>query len=208
MPALGLGKCDFVSGCAHKFGGPKGIGFLKVAHGPFHGLILGGQQEEGRRAGTENVAGVSAMLAALEVREAGIARRKHVSQGAWRDEFERQLTRSLPVEIVGQAAERLWNTSSVLMPEADCQQRWVVKMDRHGFAVSTGSACASGKEEPSHVLSAMGYANAYASRVLRFSSGWETTKDDWTAVLEGVSRVATELERRDSSVGSPVKPAH
>ena len=195
LPALGLGKCDFVSACAHKFGGPKGIGFLKVARGPFHGLILGGQQEEGRRAGTENVAGVSAMLAALEVREAAIARRKHVSQAAWRDDFERQLTKSLPVEVVGQTSERLWNTSSVLMPEADCQQRWVVKMDRHGFAVSTGSACASGKEEPSHVLSAMGYANAHAGRVLRFSSGWETKEADWMQLSEGVVQVSEELAR-------------
>jgi len=195
LPALGLGRCDFVSGCAHKFGGPKGIGFLKVAPGLFHALIHGGQQEEGRRAGTENLAGVSAMLAALEVRETAIARREHVSRGAWREEFERQLTKSLPVEIVGQAAERLWNTASVLMPEADCQQRWVVKMDRHGFAVSTGSACASGKEEPSHVLSAMGYEHVQAGRVLRFSSGWETTKSEWGQLLEGVIQVSEELAR-------------
>ena len=195
LPASGLGKCDFVSACAHKFGGPKGVGFLKVARGTFHGLILGGQQEEGRRAGTENVAGVSAMLAALEVREAAIAQRKHVSRAAWRDDFERQLTRTLSAEVVGAASERLWNTASVLMPEADCQQRWVVKMDRHGFAVSTGSACASGKEEPSHVLSAMGYANAHAGRVLRFSSGWETTKADWVQLLEGVLQVNEELGR-------------
>jgi len=195
LPALGLGRCDFVSGCAHKFGGPKGVGFLKVAPGPFHALIHGGQQEEGRRAGTENVAGVSAMLAALEVREAAIGLRKHVSQAAWRNEFERRLAKSLPVEVLGQVADRLWNTTSVLMPEADCQQRWVVKMDRHGFAVSTGSACASGKEEPSHVLSAMGYENVQAGRVLRFSSGWETTESDWMQLLEGVIQVSEELAR-------------
>ena len=135
------------------------------------------------------------MLAALEVREAAIARRKHVSQAAWRDDFERQLAKSLRVEVVGQTSERLWNTSSVLMPEADCQQRWVVKMDRHGFAVSTGSACASGKEEPSHVLSAMGYANAHAGRVLRFSSGWETKEADWMQLSEGVVQVSEELAR-------------
>jgi cysteine sulfinate desulfinase/cysteine desulfurase-like protein len=79
--------------------------------------------------------------------------------------------------------------------EADCQQRWVVKMDRHGFAVSTGSACASGKEEPSHVLSAMGYENVQAGRLLRFSSGWETTESDWMQLLEGVIQVSEELAR-------------
>lgn len=71
LPARGLGECDFVSGCAHKFGGPRGVGFLKCpAQGPFHPLLLGGPQEEGRRAGTENVPGVLSMLAALAAREA------------------------------------------------------------------------------------------------------------------------------------------
>jgi cysteine desulfurase len=81
------------------------------------------------------------------------------------------------------------------MPEADCQARWVVKMDRHGYAVSTGSACASGKEEPSHVLSAMGYTTSEAGRVLRFSGGWETTEGDWDALLQGVIKVASEVSR-------------
>src|SRR5437588_6007953 len=65
LPARGLGECDFVSGCAHKFGGPKGVGFLKCARGRFRPLLRGGKQEDGRRAGTENVAGVSSMMAAL-----------------------------------------------------------------------------------------------------------------------------------------------
>jgi cysteine desulfurase len=64
LPAAGLGACDFVSGCAHKFGGPQGVGFLKVPSG-FRAMIVGGPQEEGRRAGTENVAGVLSMIAAL-----------------------------------------------------------------------------------------------------------------------------------------------
>src|SRR5260370_30583435 len=78
---------------------------------------------------------------------------------------------------------------SVLMQDAVGQQRWVVKLDILGFAVSTGSACASGKEEPSHVLAAMGYAPNEASRVLRFSSGWETTSADWGALLRGLTEV-------------------
>jgi len=195
FPTSGLGQCDYVSGCAHKFGGPKGTGFLKIARGRFQGMILGGQQEEGRRAGTENVAGVAAMLAALEAREKSLARGEHEQRRAWRERFEKQLTRNLPVEVVGQSADRLWNTTSVLMPEADCQARWVVKMDRHGYAVSTGSACASGKEEPSHVLSAMGYSTVEAGRVLRFSSGWETTEADWDELLQGVVKVAGEVTR-------------
>ena len=75
------------------------------------------------------------------------------------------------------------------MPEADGRQRWVVKLDKLGLAVSTGSACASGREEPSHVLAAIGYAPSEASRALRFSGGWETTEEEWTALSAGLVKV-------------------
>ncbi len=191
LPARGLGQCDFLSGCAHKFGGPKGVGFLKCAgRCPVQPLLCGGPQENGRRAGTENVPGVLSMMAALEARERLLDANKHLPRASWRKNFERAVLEKLPgAEIIGAAAERLWNTVLALMPEADCQQRWVVKLDRFGYAVSTGSACASGKEEPSHVLAAMGYQPAQAARVLRFSSGWETTESEWTALLEGLTKV-------------------
>ncbi len=194
QPAAGLGAADFVSGCAHKFGGPQGVGFVKVPAG-FRSLLVGGPQEEGRRAGTENVAGVLAMIAGLEEREAQLSRGEATERLAWRAEFERELMEVLPgTEIVGATAERLWNTVSALMPELpDCRQRWVVKLDKLGFAVSTGSACASGKEAPSHVLSAMGFEPSQAARALRFSAGWETTREDWMKLLAGLSRAATEL---------------
>jgi cysteine desulfurase len=222
LPAQGLGACDFVSGCAHKFGGPQGVGFLKVP-ARFRSLIVGGPQEEGRRAGTENVAGVLAMMAALEEREATghtsgktrIAEKTLEGRGGgveagrlvdvpsrsvservqWRDDFSRELEAALPgVKIVGGGADRLWNTVAAIMPEvADCRQRWVVKLDKLGYAVSTGSACASGKEETSHVLTAMGIGGDQASRALRFSSGWETTHEDWTRLLDGLRNAHREL---------------
>lgn len=190
LPAAGLGGCDFVMGSGHKFGGPRGVGFLKCPAGArVTPLLIGGGQEGGRRAGTENVPGVLAMVAALRAREADIAAGGHGERVAWRGEFEGWLLAALPgSEIVGAGAERLWNTVSALMPEADCQQRWVVKLDRFGFAVSTGSACASGREEASHVLSAMGRTAAEAGRVLRFSAGWETTRADWEALLGALKR--------------------
>jgi cysteine desulfurase len=130
------------------------------------------------------------MLATLAAREAALAAGGHDDRRAWRAKFERELLDRLPgAEIVGAGAARLWNTVSALMPEADCQQRWVVKLDRFGYAVSTGSACASGKEEPSHVLAAMGLPAAASGRVLRFSSGWETTEADWGSLLAGLSQV-------------------
>ncbi len=191
LPMKGLGDCDFVSGCAHKFGGPKGVGFLKCpAKGRTNPLLLGGKQEEGRRAGTENVAGVLSMLAALEVREKSLIAGETQPHLDRRDHFERSLSGNLPgSEIVGAGQARVWNTVSALMPEVFGQQRWVVKLDKLGCAVSTGSACASGKEEPSHVLAAMGYAPNRASRVLRFSSGWETTSAEWEALLRGLTEV-------------------
>ena len=191
LPASGLGECDFVSGAAHKFGGPKGVGFLKCpAKGRVEPLLRGGPQEEGRRAGTENVAGILAMLAALDAREALLSTDEHGKRVEWRKTFEKRMVSGLPrSEVVGAGQERLWNTVSALMPEADSQQRWIVKLDKLGFAVSTGSACSSGKEEPSHVIAAMGYPPREAGRVLRFSSGWETTEDHWDALLEGLQKV-------------------
>ena len=194
LPAQGLGACDFVSGCAHKFGGPQGVGFLKVP-AKFRALIVGGPQEEGRRAGTENVAGVLAMIAALEEREAALKTAFVEERMRWRDEFAQQLRTALPgVSIIGAETERLWNTVAAIMPEvADCRQRWVVKLDKLGYAVSTGSACASGKEQTSHVLAAMQISADEASRALRFSSGWETTRADWLRLFDGLRQAHGEL---------------
>ncbi len=191
LPGTGLGNCDFVSGCAHKFGGPKGVGFLKCpAKGQVHPLIVGGPQEEGRRAGTENVPGVLSMMAALNKRRQQLEAGVHRELAGFKQQFESRILKMLPgSEIVGANQERLWNTVSALMPEADCQQRWVVKLDKLGFAVSTGSACSSGQEKPSHVLSAMGCSAAESSRVLRFSSGWETTAAEWEQLAEGLQEV-------------------
>lgn len=189
LPGDALASCDFVSGCAHKFGGPKGAAFLKCpSQGRFHPLLVGGPQEDRRRAGTENVAAVLSMVAALEACKE--LRRSNQVAMSWREEFEHELVESLPGSvIVGQPTERLWNTVSGLMPVSDCQQRWVVKLDRQGVAVSTGSACASGKEAPSHVLTAMGYEPAEAGRVLRFSSGWNTSREDWAVLLDALQAV-------------------
>ena len=193
LPADGLGACDYMSGCAHKFGGPQGVGFIKCPV-KFQPLLVGGPQEEGRRAGTENVAGVLAMVAALEEREAILAGGEEVtSRLAVREDFETKLARDVPgIGIIGAEAERLWNTVSVVLPELpDCRQRWVVRLDKLGFAVSTGSACASGKEETSHVLAAMGLSATEASRVLRCSGGWETGAGDWEALRGGLAQAVT-----------------
>ena len=194
LPADELGACDFVSGCAHKFGGPQGVGFLKVP-AKFRPLIAGGPQQAGRRAGTENVAGVLAMVAALEEREAALSSAFVTERTEWRRNFESELRRALPgTSILGMGTERLWNTVAAIMPPTrDCRQRWVVKLDKLGYAVSTGSACASGREQVSHVLAAMQVTPEDASRALRFSSGFSTARGDWMRLLDGLRRAHAEL---------------
>ncbi len=201
LPADGLGGCDFVSGCAHKFGGPKGVGFLKCpARGKVHPLLLGGPQEEGRRAGTESVAAALAMVAALAERNAQLTPATLTARRKLREDFEARLREKVPgVQIIGAGAERLWNTVAAVMPDTDCRIRWVVKLDKAGFAVSTGSACSSGKEEPSHVLAAMGYPAAEAARALRFSSGPETTGENWEALAGAAAVVYGEMAPRNSA---------
>jgi cysteine desulfurase len=192
-----------VAGSAHKFGGPRGVGFLKCpAAVPLRALVHGGAQQEGRRAGTENVPGVLAMLAAFEWCEERIARGDHDERRALRDRFERELQAATPsVRSNGADAERLWNTASVILPQADCRQRWVVKLDKAGFAVSTGSACASGSEQPSHVLSAMGLSAEEAGRALRFSAGWSTQASDWEALRKAIGTIQQESGAR---MGVPI----
>lgn len=196
LPLTDLGIDAFVAGSAHKFGGPRGVGFITCPAGTsLRPLLRGGKQQAGRRAGTENVSGVLSMLTALEVCEQQISAGHQTRNRAVRDRFERALQAALPTAlIVGASAPRLWNTVSVVMPDGDCRQRWVVKLDKMGFAVSTGSACASGSEHPSHVLTAMGFSANEARRVLRFSSGWLTPPEAWDDLLRTITTIQRELE--------------
>ena len=192
LPAEGLGAAAFVAGCAHKFGGPPGVGFLKCSRDTRR-FITGGPQEDGRRAGTENVPGVLAMMAALADREARMRDGQVVDREGLRAEFEHGVSRALPkARTVGEGVARLWNTVLLLMPEPNTRHRYIVKLDALGFAVSSGSACASGKEAPSHVLTAMGVGELEASRAVRFTSGWDTQPGDWAELLSGLERAALE----------------
>jgi cysteine desulfurase len=195
LPAGGIGGGGFVIGSAHKFGGPKGVGFLKLA-AQSEGLSgqLGGGQEKGHRGGTEDFPGIAAMTAALVEAE-----QKKVfletERLRWRTDFERAIATAVPgVRVIGAGADRLWNTVSLVMPFAD-NTRWVARLDKRGFQVSTGSACATGKDGPSHVLAAMGIDAEEAKRVVRVSSGWETSEADWQALAAAFGEVAAEVSR-------------
>jgi cysteine desulfurase len=200
LPASGLGGAGWVAGSAHKFGGPKGVGFLKIPVGAeSFRAQLGGAQQRGHRGGTEDLAGGSALVAALAESE-----QKKVFQEServrWRDQFEHKLRLALPgVTVVASEAERLWNTVSLLMPHTE-NHRWVTRLDKLGFQVSTGSACATGKSGPSHVLAAMGYAPEESKRVIRISSGWETAEAEWNALASALSGLESEFRADNGNV--------
>jgi cysteine desulfurase len=196
LPGGGLGGADFVIGSAHKFGGPKGVGFLKLPGGPpgrGFASLLGGGQQGGRRSGTEDYPGVAAMVAALAEAEAS-----HVLQETvrlqWRSQFEAAAQAALPgIRIVGSGADRLWNTVLAIMPSGG-NARWLTKLDRRGFQVSTTAACASAQGRSSAVLAALGVPADQAQRALRFSAGWATRPEDWRALLASLVEVAREIE--------------
>ena len=181
LPAAGLGECDFLTGSAHKFGGPKGVGFIKVS-GAFRWL-RGGPQEERRRAGTENLPGIAAMLAALEAAESEV----HPGD-AHRRAFETAIKSAVPgTQIIAENSLRLWNTVLLIMPE-HANVKWLARLSRAGFQVSTGSACSSGGGA-SEVLTAMGLSADSLRRVLRVSSLRSHTAADWQALAAAFSAV-------------------
>jgi cysteine desulfurase len=190
MPLDGIGaESPMLTGSAHKFGGPRGVGFLRLSPRAAEAASrfqLGGPQEGGRRAGTENLPGVAAMLAALEWAQSHLP-----GDAAPRDEFENRIA----WPVVGFDRPRLWNTSLVIAPRHD-NRLWLARLSQRGFQCSTGSACSSGKDGDSHVLAAMGLAPGEMKRVLRFSSGWTTTADDWRALAAALDGVLAELDAR------------
>jgi len=199
MPLNGLGACDYVTACAHKFGGPKGVGFLLMPEGAGLGLA-GGAQERGRRAGTEDLAGILAMLAALEAVES----KRPACSGQHKESFLAALQEALPaVVIIGDGLPSLWNTAAVVMPDFK-SPRWIRQLEKKGLLVSAGSACSTGKEGPSHVLTAMGLSPDFASRALRISSGWATTAEDWDALLSAMVESYRELKAEAADSGSQV----
>ncbi len=197
LPGSGLAQsADWLIASAHKFGGPKGVGFVKIAdQAESFDSHAGGAQEHGHRGGTENYPAIAAMVAALEDAE---ARRMHLETERlrWRAGFERAIVQTIPgTQIVGQnlpPEERLWNTVTLLMPRED-NTRWVAQLDKRGFQVSTGSACATGKGGPSHVLAAMRVPPDAAPRAIRVSSSWETSREDWQTLATAFAEAAQAL---------------
>ena len=183
---------------AHKLGGPKGAGALVFAADHLHiedPLLRGGGQEHGLRAGTENVAAIAGFGAAADAaaRERAAAATRWA---IWRDRFEAELRRIAPEAIVfGAAAERLPNTSAFAVPGI-AAETLLIALDLEGVALSSGSACSSGKVRPSHVLAAMGVAPDVARGALRASFGWSTGEDEISGFCEALKKTLRKIKLR------------
>jgi len=187
---------DTLAVSAHKLGGPQGVGALLMAPGAEPvALLRGGGQERGRRAGTENGAGIAGFGAA-----ATAARRDLAAEAprlaALRDRLEAGLRQVSPETVVfGETAARLPNTSLFSMPGLSAETA-LIALDLAGCALSSGSACSSGTVRRSHVLDAMGVAPALASGALRASLGWSSDTDDVIRFLAAFEQVVSALHHR------------
>jgi len=191
---------DLVTLSGHKIGGPKGVGAL-VLTDPVQGFapqLRGGGQELGRRAGTENVIGIAgfgaAVAAAIPDIAADMARVEHL-----RNRLEAGLRQTEGAEgglVIAEAAPRLPNTTLFALPGLRAETA-VIGFDLAGIAVSSGSACSSGKVQPSHVLEAMGFGPELAQSAIRISLGWESSESDIERCLQAWTKLAGNLTRRD-----------
>jgi len=188
-------NADLVTLSAHKIGGPKGVGVVVLAEGVlgFEPLLRGGGQELGRRAGTENVAGIAgfgaAVKAAMDSRDSDAVRLESL-----RNRLENGLRDTPDAIVFADGAPRLPNTTLFTVPGLKAETA-VIGFDLAGIAVSSGSACSSGKVQPSHVLEAMGFGSELVQGAVRLSLGWSTTDADVDRCLEAWRKLEGTLLR-------------
>lgn len=179
---------DLLSASAHKFGGPKGVGFLYVREGlRLRKLITGGSQQNGMRAGTENVPGIVGLGAASEIIRRGIE-----NKGRHIESLRTMLTNELKnrisgTQVNGTTTNRLPNNINVSFRDVDAQSL-VIALDKQGVCVSTGAACSAGAAEPSHVLRAMGLGKDRVNSAIRITISDKTTIEE----IEKVASIITE----------------
>ena len=183
---------DMLSASAHKFHGPKGVGFLYARKGiRLVNLIEGGAQEKGRRAGTENVAGVAGMAAALKESAAHMQENAAHMQKI-RDRLIKGLSEIPHSALNGDASKRLPGNVNFCFEGIEGESLLLLLDDR-GISVSSGSACTSGSLDPSHVLLAIGRVHDVAHGSLRLSIGEATTEEEAAYIVRNVKEVVEYL---------------
>jgi cysteine desulfurase len=199
---IGALQADLLTLSAHKIGGPKGVGAVVLAEGlqGFEPLLRGGGQELGRRAGTENVAGIAGFGAAVKA-AIGAHAGEAVRLEALRSRLEQGLMQTNGTIVFSADKKRLPNTTLFTIPGLKAETA-VIGFDLAGIAVSSGSACSSGKVQPSHVLEAMGFAPEIAQGAVRLSLGWSTSGADIDRCLQAWRKLSDTLltgERRNTA---------
>jgi cysteine desulfurase len=190
---INMMSADLMTLSAHKIGGPKGMGAVILAEGVlgFEPLLRGGGQELGRRAGTENVAGIAGFGAAVK-RAMAVLDGEAIRLESLRNRLEKGLRQTPGVIVFSSDVERLPNTT--LFTAAGLRaETAVIGFDLAGIAVSSGSACSSGKVQPSHVLEAMGFGPELAQGAVRLSLGWSTSEADVDHSIEAWRKLAGTL---------------
>jgi cysteine desulfurase len=186
-------KADLLTLSAHKIGGPKGVGAVVLAEGlqGFEPLLRGGGQELGRRAGTENITGIAGFGAAVK---AAVGSLSHDSGRLeeLRNRLEQGLRQTYGMIVFSDHAKRLPNTTLFTVPRLRAETA-VIGFDLAGIAVSSGSACSSGKVQRSHVLEAMGFDPEIAQGAVRLSLGWSTSSTEIDRCLEAWRRLSSDL---------------
>jgi cysteine desulfurase len=188
-------NADLVTLSGHKIGGPKGVGALVLAEGVlgFEPLLRGGGQELGRRAGTENVAGIAGFGAATKAAMDSLIGDATRLKGL-RDRLEDGLRETGDLIVFSGNTERLLNTTLFTVPGLRAETA-VIGFDLAGIAVSSGSACSSGKVQRSHVLEAMGFGPEIAIGAVRLSMGWSTSAAEVDYCIEAWRKLAGTLLR-------------
>ena len=183
-------KIDLLSLSAHKFHGPKGVGALYIREGVrVADLMDGGAQERGRRAGTENVAGIVGMGEAMRLAEEELST-EAARQSAIRDHMIRRALLEVPGAVLnGSREHRLPGNVNLSVPGVRSEVT-LFKMDMAGIACSGGSACTAGAIGASHVLLAMGLPDARVQSAIRFSFSRDTTREEVDAAVEELKRIA------------------
>jgi len=175
--------CDLLSFSAHKINGPKGVGGLYIRRGVrLHPQNIGGRQERGTRAGTENVAGIVGLGFAAELAGSKLTELATRVRSI-RDRIENGILEAIPDAITnGDRRERVPNIANISFRLVE-GEALLIALDMQGIAVSTGSACSSGSLEPSPVIRALGYGDDLARGAIRFSLGRQNTADEIDKLL-------------------------